>query len=738
MKKLELMARLLMPEAISLRLRLLILLKIEAMYLIIFVVLYPSVGGRITALTVLPVVTAAWLFGLRLGSLLSVGLIAATIVTLSWCGSFPLIVAFQQALPGAIALLLLVGLVGWSRDLLGIVQRQAEALKENEATYRALLGAIPDGFVHLNREGLQLQVKPPIGFKPIRETEDLLNQKLSDRLPSHISDLILQHIQIALDTKQLQTFEYEVMVDDQPSIREVRINPFKPDEVIAVIREVTKDRLAEQALQEAKESAEMANRAKSTFLAKMSHELRTPLNAILGFAQLMQRDKSLNAEQKQNLNIVNRSGEYLLRLINDVLEMSKIDAGQMILKPVDFDLHQLLKDLQALFHLDAAQKGLKLWFEYPVDLPQYIRADESKLRQILVNLIGNAIKFTNEGMVVVQVAPIPLHIQHHLNSDLTQRCSGRICLQFEVQDTGLGIPREEQAYIFNAFTQIDASEENQQGTGLGLPISQQFVRLLGDELQVESEPNQGTTFRFAIPVELAQAAVAPAPPTRRVVGLQPHQPEYRLLVVEDQAANRLLLTQLLTMVGFKVRAVENGKLAVQTQSEWQPDLIWMDMRMPVMDGYQATQQIKATASEPKPVVIALTASAFEEDRKNILAAGCDDFVRKPFQEQEIFDLIAKYLEVQYIYADPVESEPVHISKASQNLALTMAQWPEATLIDLQEAVKTLDFTTARHIVEHLAPIDAEARRAILELLDGFRFDTLQHLLDQVSEEMAIR
>ncbi|NJP09179.1 MAG: GAF domain-containing protein [Leptolyngbyaceae cyanobacterium RU_5_1] len=478
-------------------------------------------------------------------------------------------------------------------------------------------------------------------------------------------------------------------------------------------------------LQKAKEAADAANRAKSQFLAHMSHELRTPLNAILGFTQVLARDTSLNQTQQQQLEIVARSGEHLLTLLNDVLEMSKIEAGQITLNKHSFDLYRLLRSLDDMLQLKAESKGLELSFDYPPDVPQYIYADESKLRQVLINLLGNATKFTAQGSVTLRVRGIENDELRMTNDgDLPSIHNSQFAILFEVEDTGPGIAPDELGRVFEAFLQTETGRRSQEGSGLGLPISQQFVHLMGGEITVSSVVGQGATFRFAIPVQLAEAGeIQLQPSTRRVIGLQPNQPTYRILVVDDKWESRLILVNLVAPFGFEVREAENGQEAVALWERWEPHLIWMDMRMPGIDGYEATRRIRATPKGQETVIIALTATVFDQQRSVVLEAGCNDFVSKPLQESVIFDKIAQYLGVRFLY----EEEMVRSPSPSDTLELTkdaLAVMPREWVTQLHEAAIQANEKLIFQLLEQVSPAHAPLASTLATLINDFRLETI--------------
>jgi PAS domain S-box-containing protein len=476
-----------------------------------------------------------------------------------------------------------------------------------------------------------------------------------------------------------------------------------------------------------KENAEVANRAKSQFLASMSHELRTPLNAILGFSQVMARNSSITKEQKEYIEIINRSGEHLLELINDILSMSKIEAGQIHLNENRFDLYKLLNNLKEMLQLKTDSKGLQLIFEKSADVPQYVKTDEVKLRQVLINLLGNAIKFTQHGSVTLRVSS---------QAEKIFATDNKLQLYFEVSDTGPGISPSEIHTLFKPFVQTETGRKSMQGTGLGLPIGQQFVRIMGGDIEVESEVDRGTTFRFNIQASLAtESDEQEKSVVRQVIGLESGQPSYRILIVEDVAENRQLLLELLSPIGFELCEAANGEEGVALHSLWKPHLILMDMLMPVMDGYEATRSIKQTPQGEKTIIIALTASAFEEQRAGILAAGCDDFICKPLQEDVLFEKIAHHLKVRYIYEEENLSAslpaplPLKILTA-EDLSVMPRDW----VVDLYQAALCVDDSRILELIEQIPETEKNLASALTDLVDNFRIDIIIDLTQAFYDE----
>jgi signal transduction histidine kinase/CheY-like chemotaxis protein len=492
----------------------------------------------------------------------------------------------------------------------------------------------------------------------------------------------------------------------------------KLEEYSQTLEQKVQERTAE--LEQAKLFADAANQAKSTFIANMSHELRSPLNAILGFAEIMTRSQTLGRENQENVGIIYRSGEHLLSLINNVLDLSKIEAGKTTLNPKSFDLHRLLDDIHDMFQIQAEEKNLQLIMEYELDIPQYIITDEVKLRQVLINLINNALKFTQSGGVSIRVG-------YQKNTRANEDAD---TINFEVEDSGTGIAPEELGEIFEAFSQTTTGKQAQEGTGLGLPISRQFVSLMGGDIQVKSQVDKGTTFFFDIQVARVNANdIDTRKPTRSVITLAPNQPTYRLLIVDDKALNRLLLIKLLSPLGFQLQEASNGQEAINTWETWEPHLIWMDMRMPVMDGYEATQRIKGTTKGQTTVVIAVTACVLEE-KAVVLSAGCDDFLRKPFRKEEIFQAMHKHLGVNFIYEDLTAIKTTETPTKDILTAEAIAQLPTQLLEQLQEAIITSNLDLIAQVIKQGTIYNAPLSQVIETCLHNFEYEKILHLITE--------
>jgi PAS domain S-box-containing protein len=477
-------------------------------------------------------------------------------------------------------------------------------------------------------------------------------------------------------------------------------------------REILEEQVAVRTreLELARDAAETANRAKSAFLANMSHELRTPLNAILGFAQIMERASDLPEAHRHNLEAINRSGRHLLALINDVLEISRIEAGRTTLRARPFDLADTLATVEEMTRVRAMAKGLRFTVQRAEGLPCCVEGDAERLRQVLLNLLSNAVKFTPEGVVRLDVEP-----------------AGADRVRFRVSDSGPGIAEAERQRIFDPFYQTALGAERGEGAGLGLAISREYVRLMDGELKVDSQPGQGSVFTFEARMPAVARARLTAAAPHRVLGLAEGEATRRVLVAEDNADNRDLLRQLLQSAGFAVETARDGREAEALFLSWHPHFIWMDMRMPEVDGYQATRHIRALPGGSAVRIAALTASAFEEDRGAILAAGCDEVVAKPLVEARIFEVMGRLLGIGYRY----QAEPATAPSAGTGDGLAgLAGLAPARAAALREAAEALDIEAAHAILAELALEQPALAAELDKLIEAYRFDALIEALDQ--------
>ena len=633
-----------------------------------------------------------------------------------------------------------IQLIPEGRDI--TARKQAEqALRTSETRYR---NAQTMGHVGNWEYNLQTtyfwgsdEAKRIYGFNPETDTfstEEVENCILErERVHQALIDLIEKGNEYKLE------FEIQPKDGSEPRIiastaeleRDEQGNPLK---VLGVIQDITERKQSEEKLRHykdhleetvqerteelrlARDAAEAANKAKSVFLANMSHELRTPLNAILGFSQMMRQDRALDPTQRENLDIINRSGEHLLQLINDVLEIAKIEAGKQQLTIRGFDLHGLVRDVTDMMRLRAEQKGLRLQLDQSAELPRYVRGDEARLRQILVNLVGNAVKFTEEGGVTVRLG-------------IAEGASPR--LRVEVEDTGPGISEENRQKLFKPFVQL-AEGAAHSGTGLGLAIVSQFVQIMGGTIGMEDAPSGGSLFRVELPLERAEPAEIAASTevgTGDVVGLLPGQPAYRILIAEDQRDNQILLTRLLAGLGLENRVAGNGIECLRLYQAWRPDLILMDWRMPEMDGVEATRRIRLLPGGDRVKIVAVTASAFKEQQPELLAAGMDDYIRKPYRFNDVYDCLARQLGLQFAYRPetpatetlPTPLTPQHLEGLKEELRA-----------ELRDALLSLNHERIVTAIGHIAASDAELARTLSRLTDEFDYPSILNALDTVA------
>jgi signal transduction histidine kinase/ligand-binding sensor domain-containing protein/CheY-like chemotaxis protein len=466
---------------------------------------------------------------------------------------------------------------------------------------------------------------------------------------------------------------------------------------------------AEHAAEAAKDAAETANHAKSAFLAHMSHELRTPLNAILGFAGLL-RQNGVPGEFRESVDIIHRSGEHLLILINDVLDLAKIESGKQQLAIAPCDLIAMVCDVTEMMRGRANAKNLPLACSQSPGFPQYVLADAPKLRQVLINLLGNAIKFTSAGAITLQ-----------LSSTLADK-AGRVRLRFQVEDTGIGISQEDQARIFEPFVQV-GKPMTHKGTGLGLAITRSFVEMMGGTIALESAPGRGSRFTVEVPAGLARESEVPGArvDAEHLFVLETGQPECRVLIAEDDPENAMVLEQMLCRAGFQVRVVGNGALAIDAFEQWRPDFIWMDLNMPEMSGAEAARRVRALDGGREVKIAALTASVFASERDQVLAAGMDELVRKPYRPEEVFDCMSRQLGVRYRHIEVASGGTEESGLLRQH---AIAALPHELRREVAEAIISLNRERIVQVIDRLAETDRDLASALSGLADQYAYTAI--------------
>jgi PAS domain S-box-containing protein len=616
---------------------------------------------------------------------------------------------------------------------------QRQQLEQNQKRLVAILEASPDYVLISNPQGqilwLNTQAKQLYGLSGL---EDVSLLEISDCYPQWALHQILNHgIPQAIkqgvwigETAVLNTTGAEIPVSQV--IIAHRNGDGEVENFSFIARNINQLKQAERALRQvnselenrvesrtaelkvAKEAADVANRAKSEFLANMSHELRTPLNGILGYAQILQRSLTLTPEEQQGIQVIYQCGSHLLTLINDILDLSKIEACKMQLYPQPFNFKSFLHGVVEICSIKAQQKGIQFLYHPSLNLPSSVIADEKRLRQVLLNLITNSIKFTHTGSIDFKVEQL-----------FYQPEENKMLLKFQVKDTGIGIEPSQLKKIFLPFEQVGELARQQEGTGLGLAITQKILQLMGSQIQVESVPEQGSVFSFELLLncELEDLVNFQPETEMQIVGYT--EEAKTILIVDDSPENLFVLRDLLQPLGFKLMEASQGKAALKQALLNKPDLVITDVIMPEMDGLEFTQKLRSDSELNSIAIIATSASISEVDQQKSLEAGCNYFLPKPIQAQELYRTISQLLSIEWKYKYP--QKPAESIQKPQ-----MIVPPLAELYELKQLIQKGRIIQIKAAAEKLKQLDLQYydfAQKVIHLAQDFEIEQLNHLLN---------
>ncbi|MFB2936033.1 PAS domain S-box protein [Aerosakkonemataceae cyanobacterium BLCC-F154] len=608
--------------------------------------------------------------------------------------------------------------IGANTDITDRQETEA-ALRQKEAQYRSIFESVNDGIVIFELETGNIVAANPAKARMHGYTvEEFLQLTPESFVHPDSYSLFKTFIKTIKAGKQFSCQAVDLHKDGTPIDVEVTAVPYWQDNKLyglSVVRDISDRKQAEIALVQAKEAAETANHAKSEFIANMSHELRTPLNGIIGYAQILLRGKSLIEEDRSRIDVIYQCGSHLLTLINDILDLSKIEARKVELIPSDFHFPAFLQGVAEMCRIRAELKGIQFNYRSAAELPSGIHADEKRLRQVLINLLTNAIKFTDTGDVSFTVSFAAL---------------GKI--RFQVRDTGIGIPAEKLHKIFLPFEQVSDTRRQSEGTGLGLAISQEIVGLMGSEIQVQSEVNVGSIFWFDVnlPEATEWTKTAQTDAIGQIIGIKDSQP--KVLVVDDKWENRSVISNLLSPIGFTVFEAKSGKEGWQKILEHQPDLVITDLLMPKGDGFELIKRIRQSETFRDLIIIVSSASVFESDEYRSIEAGGNAFLPKPVMAKELLEKIQKYLRIQWIYA---EKPTLPVSEIDRDELIPPPKKELELLYELAMKGSFKAIIKQAKLLEQTDPKYTTFAQKLYQLAKGFQDQEILNLVQSFREKL---
>ncbi|MGC1393028.1 MAG: response regulator [Coleofasciculaceae cyanobacterium] len=624
-----------------------------------------------------------------------------------------------------------------------------EKLRTSEEKIRAVFEAMTDIVLVIDeKKSIELA---PTNIRKLYDFEaDPINKTVEHFLLGETNKNWLEKVDQALITQETIYFDYSLTLNNRETWFAASISPMPNNSVIWVARNIDDRKMAEAVMEQAKVAAEAANQAKSDFLANMSHELRTPLNGILGYAQILQLDKDCTSKQQNGLEIIYKCGEHLLNLINDILDLAKIEAQKLDLYANDFNLPYFLKGVSDICRIKAEQKKINFIYQPINQLPDIVNADEKRLRQVLINLISNAIKFTDAGSVTFKVevienlatdivtqeidgVAIDNTTQLSLTSSNNSSIQSFIKIRFQIEDTGIGMTSDQLEKIFSPFEQVGDTSRRIEGTGLGLSITKKIISMMKSEIFVESLSGVGSLFRFDL--NLPETAKPIQSTTLNffynIIGYQGEK--HKILVIDDNSENCSVIINILEPIGFEVQSAFNGQEGLKQAVEFQPDLIITDLMMPVMDGFEMARQLRKSPEFTHTPILATSARVFEFEQQKSQQFGCQDFISKPIKVEELLQKIKHYLKLNWIYST---HNVIEANSASEPLSAIVMP-PVEELTNIYKAAQIGDNEDIKQEATRIKQLDSKYTQFVnklLELADDFKNEEIMKMIEEVTED----